>query len=143
MLKDDLLEIPKRRKRFMNLTSLIDVMFILLLFLLVTTTFSTNSAIKVNLPEVKGDVTAELGKGFEIAITKDEKVVLNGQEIQLAKIKEQVQNLLKNSQEKKPSVNFKVDKGVAYGFVLKVMAEIKKTGIQTLVAITESQEESS
>lgn len=140
MLKDDLLEIPKRRKRFMNLTSLIDVMFILLLFLLVTTTFSTNSAIKVNLPEVKGDVTAEAGKGFEIAVTKEEKVILNGQMVEITKIKERVENLLKTSQEKKPSVNFKVDKGVAYGFVLKVMAEIKKTGIQTLVAITESQE---
>ena len=141
MLKEDLLEIPARRKRFMNLTSLIDVMFILLLFLLVTTTFSTNSAIKVNLPEVKGDVTAESGKGFEIAVTKEEKVILNGQTVEITKIREQVENLLKNSPEKKPSVNFKVDKGVAYGFVLKVMAEIKKTGIQTLVAITESQEE--
>lgn len=140
MLKDDLLEIPRRRKRFMNLTSLIDVMFILLLFLLVTTTFSTNSAIKVNLPEVKGDVTAESGKGFEIAVTKDEKIVLNGQTVELGRVKEQVESLLKNASDKKPSVNFKVDKGVAYGFVLKVMAEIKKTGIQTLVAITESQE---
>ena len=140
MLKDDLLEIPRRRKRFMNLTSLIDVMFILLLFLLVTTTFSTNSTIKVNLPEVKGDVTAESGKGFEIAVTKDEKIVLNGQTVELGRVKEQVESLLKNASDKKPSVNFKVDKGVAYGFVLKVMAEIKKTGIQTLVAITESQE---
>ena len=139
MLKDDLLEIPRRRKRLINLTSLIDVMFILLLFLLITTTFSTNTAIKVNLPEVKGESVGEGAKGLDIAVTKDEKIAVNGQFVELTKLGGQVKSCLGQLNEKNPAIHFKVDKGVPYGFVLKVMAELQKTGVQTLMAITETE----
>lgn len=139
MLKEDLLEIPRRRKRLVNLTSLIDVMFILLLFLLITTTFSTNTAIKVNLPDVKGESVADGAKGLDIAVTKDEKVAVNGQFVELPKLEGIVKSSLERLNEKSPSVHFKVDKGVSYGFVLKVMTELQKTGVQTLMAITETE----
>lgn len=140
MLSDDLIQIPKRRKMLINLTSLIDVLFVLLLFMMVTTTFSTNTAVKVSLPDVKGESIPEHEKALEIAVTRDEKIVFNGSPVTLDKLPSQITFMTQVMKTGNPPVHFKVDKGVAYGFVLKVMSEIKKTGVQTIMAITETEE---
>ncbi len=50
-----------------NITSLIDVVFILLIFFAVTTSFVTPSSIKVDLPKAKGEAVEEK-KNIRIAV---------------------------------------------------------------------------
>ncbi|MGD8236359.1 MAG: biopolymer transporter ExbD [Chromatiales bacterium] len=45
-----------RQKPIVNLTPLIDVVFLLLIFFMVSTTFDTQSRIKITLPEVETDI---------------------------------------------------------------------------------------
>lgn len=51
-----------------GLTPLIDVIFILLIFFMVTTTFDRNSELKIDLPESKSDATPQQEKSLEVAI---------------------------------------------------------------------------
>ena len=64
-----------------NLASLLDVVFILLLFFVVSTTFNRESQLKVELPEADSaePVQDSSAKRLEIAITADGSYALNGQ----------------------------------------------------------------
>ncbi|MGL4318737.1 MAG: ExbD/TolR family protein [Pseudomonas sp.] len=70
-----------REEVFLNLTSLIDVIFVLLLFFVVTTTFSRPTQLKIELPEaVSGTPPQETElKTLELSISADGQYVLNGQ----------------------------------------------------------------
>ena len=64
-----------------NLASLLDVVFILLLFFVVSSTFTRESQLKVELPEAESAeiVQEEPGKQLEISIAADGSYALNGQ----------------------------------------------------------------
>jgi len=75
-----------------NLVSLIDVVFILLLFFVVTTTFTRETQIKVELPEaVSGTPPKETAlKQLEVLIGADSSYALNGRPL----IKHDLQTLM-------------------------------------------------
>ena len=61
-----------------NLTPLIDVVFLLLIFFMVSTSFTDLSELVVNLPEADGEQRQAETKGLELVITASEEVILNG-----------------------------------------------------------------
>ena len=61
-----------------NLTPLIDVVFLLLIFFMVSTSFTDLSELVVNLPEADGEQRQAQTKGLELVITASEEMFLNG-----------------------------------------------------------------
>ena len=61
-----------------NLTPLIDVVFLLLIFFMVSTSFTDLSELVVNLPEAKGEQRQTEANGLEIVITATDDMFLNG-----------------------------------------------------------------
>ncbi|MFT5781319.1 MAG: biopolymer transport protein ExbD [Pseudomonas sp.] len=75
-----------REEVSLNLTSLIDVIFVLLLFFVVTTTFSRPSQLKIQLPEASSgspQTQSEL-KQLEIGISADGQYEVNAQTLQVS-----------------------------------------------------------
>lgn len=70
-----------REEVFLNLTSLIDVIFVLLLFFVVTTTFSRPSQLKIDLPEASSSQAAQQSelKQLEVLVSADGQYEVNGQ----------------------------------------------------------------
>ena len=70
-----------REEVFLNLTSLIDVIFVLLLFFVVTTTFSRPSQLKIDLPEASSAQAAQQSelKQLEVLVSADGQYEVNGQ----------------------------------------------------------------
>ena len=64
-----------------NLTPLIDVVFILLLFFMVTTTFNRHSELRIDLPEASSESQPEQQKQLEIAIDASGNYFVNGQKM--------------------------------------------------------------
>ena len=62
-----------------DLTSLIDVVFLLLIFFMVTTTFTRESNLLVNLPEAGGQPAAEEALRIEVLIARNGSYSVNGQ----------------------------------------------------------------
>ena len=58
-----------------NLTPLIDVVFLLLIFFMVTTTFSRNTNLLINLPEATGEVTEQQAIEIEILIAENDPTI--------------------------------------------------------------------
>lgn len=60
-----------------NLTPMIDVVFLLLLFFMVSTSFIRESSLKVDLPEATGQTVAEKDKPIDIIINADGQFTIN------------------------------------------------------------------
>lgn len=60
-----------------NLTPMIDVVFLLLLFFMVSTSFIRESSLKVDLPEATGEAMAEQEQPIDIVISADGKFLVN------------------------------------------------------------------
>ena len=61
-----------------NLTPMIDVVFLLLLFFMVSTSFIRESSLKVDLPEAAGQVLAEQEQAVDIIINLNGIFIING-----------------------------------------------------------------
>lgn len=68
-----------RTEDSINLTPLIDVVFLLLIFFMVSTTFTKETHLSVDLPEAEGSPTVEQPQALDILIAADGSYAVNGQ----------------------------------------------------------------
>lgn len=61
-----------------NLTPLIDVVFLLLIFFMVSTTFTKETHLKLDLPEAEGEPMPEIAEMIEVLINADGGYSVNG-----------------------------------------------------------------
>lgn len=64
-----------------NLTPLIDVVFLLLIFFMVTTTFSRNTNLLINLPEAEGQPTQTVPEQIEVTVAAGGSYSVNGRSL--------------------------------------------------------------
>ena len=70
----------------MNLISLIDVMFFLLIFFMLSSTFTKETHLSVELPQAAGEVSVESKDQIEILISQQGSYSVNGQSLANAEI---------------------------------------------------------
>ena len=127
----------KKSARF-DLTPLIDVVFLLLIFFMLTTTFvNLENRVKVNLPS--GDfASAESSENIIITITENNTVYFNGKLIDPLKLTESVAINIKDEPEK--IVVLEADQNVLHGKVIRIMDLIKKGGAERIAIATQPAE---
>jgi len=130
---------PNKKSASFNLTPLIDVVFLLLIFFMLTTTFvNLENRIKVNLPT--GDfAAAEPSENIIVTITENNTIYLNGKLIDPLKLTESVAVEIKDEPEK--IVILEADKNVLHGKVIRVMDLLKKGGAERIAIATQPTEE--
>jgi len=103
----------------LELTPLIDVVFLLLIFFMVSTAFvDFPRRMDINLPTSKAASDDEVVKNLEIEMTKDKKVFIRGRRTSLQQLEVSLAEL-KKPQEVKTII--RADKDIPYGDVVKVM----------------------
>ena len=115
-----------------NITSLVDVMMVLLIIFMLTAPF-IQSGIEVKLPKTKSTVIKET-EGVMVTITEDGEVFLNNEKIVQEELTETLRNLKVAGEER---VFVRADKDVAYGVVMDVIGRVKEVGIDQVGMITE------
>ena len=120
-----------------NVTPLVDVMLVLLIIFMVTAPM-LSMGIDVNLPRVKSksvDVTEEK---LVLTINEAKEIYLNKTKLPLGEINSKLEAIFSNRIDRE--VFLRADKNVHYGFVVEVMSEIRKAGVDKLGMITEPPE---
>ncbi|MBI5788804.1 MAG: biopolymer transporter ExbD [Candidatus Schekmanbacteria bacterium] len=117
---------PYRRssgqKQF-NLPSLVDVVFLLLIFFILTTTFTqVLTKLDVELPKAQA-VTEAKTQDTVIEIGKDGQFAYNGEIVTVQELDKQLAQLAVNSPDE--VIIIRGDKEVAYGQIVKVMGLCK------------------
>jgi biopolymer transport protein ExbD len=125
-----------RRKVIINITSLIDVIFMLLLFFMVTSTFLEQPGIKLELPTAK---TSAHGEPQEYVLTVDKKgeLFLNRQAVTLAGLEEEIRKAL--PQMKDAALVLKADQEITHGLVVRVLDMAKRGGVKKLIIGTKPE----
>ncbi len=126
----------KGSRSILNITPLIDVLFILIIFFAVSSTFLEQSGIKLELPEAKKADVQRIEKAV-LFISPEEKITLNNKAIDLANLGPMLKDAIDKSEEK--TLIIRADKRVNYGFVVKVMDIARQYGVQKLVVATEEK----
>lgn len=126
----------KKRSVIINLTSLIDVLFLLLIFFMVSTTFVSQPAISLQLPTAQH---SEVERQAPIVVHVDEngRVYLNDEPIELALLEQELISRLADQVDK--AVVLKADSRVSHGVVIHVLDLIKGAGVRKLIVATEPE----
>ncbi len=117
----------------LDITPLIDVIFLLLLFFMLSSSFILQPGIKVNLPESKVS-EAQSEDNIIVTITAERKILLNDENITEGTLEIKLRPIAKRTPDK--IVIIKADDRVNHGLVVKVMGEIKSAGINRLAIAT-------
>jgi biopolymer transport protein ExbD len=119
-----------------NLTPLIDVVFLLLIFFMVSTTFIYSDALKIQLPKAKGE-NAEIKDNINIVVTSNGEISINGDVISKAGLESKLRSLKEQNPE--ATVILQADKSSTHGDVVFVMDYCKRVGFDKLAIATENR----
>ena len=129
---------PGGEEVFINLTPLVDVVFLLLIFFLLSTTFITiRYGIKVKLPTTTTP-QERIEENIVISITKDNELYIGKKWV---KEKDLITLLRKDIKKKGALVLINADKDVKHGKVVKVMDLAKQAGVRNLGILTSPEKE--
>ncbi|WP_251359873.1 biopolymer transporter ExbD [Kangiella sp. TOML190] len=134
----------KKRKEELqiNLTPLIDVVFLLLIFFMVSTSFKKETKISLDLPQASGEVLEAKPESLEINVTQQGDVFVNGQTVinrQLVSIKEAIASV---SSDPNIQVIISADAQAPYQAVISVMDAAGQLGYSNLTLATQQAEKS-
>ncbi len=112
-----------------NVTPLIDVVFLLLIFFMVSTTFDRQSELNIELPEASGEISEFEKVEIEIFIGSTGKFTINGNEV----INTQIDTLLRAMREaagneNDPRVIIAADKNATHQAVMTAMDAARQMG---------------
>ncbi|GAM56582.1 biopolymer transport protein exbD/tolR [Vibrio ishigakensis] len=131
------MRLGRRRERNeeaqVDMTSMLDIVFIMLIFFIVTSSFVRESGVEVNRPQA-ANATSQKDAGIFIAITDNNQVYIDKRLVDV----ERVQATLESMVIDKPdaSVVIQADKFAFNGTVVEVMDGAKGAGIEKIALAT-------
>jgi biopolymer transport protein TolR len=117
-----------------NITPLVDVMLVLLVIFMVTAPMMMHG-VKVDLPRTESKSIKTEKDPLVLSITEKKDIFIEDYKVELGALKEKLKKIFANREEKE--IFLQADKAVSYGFVIKVMAQVKEAGIIKVGMITE------
>jgi biopolymer transport protein ExbD len=130
--------VRKRRAPSIIIVSLVDILTILLIFFVVSTTFKKDQPeIQINLPDSKTSTkaAAELEHAI-VSVNETDEIRLDGQLIEADQLEAAVRNL---PAPRKATLALQADKKASFGTIIKVMDALKLAGVKNLPAFTRGE----
>lgn len=121
----------KKEKNFVsiNITSLIDVVFMLVIFFMLSSSFN-KSSIPISLPSSENSIQSSDTESIRVTISKEKIIFLNDSITSIKNLCSESQKLL-TSLGTKNAVLYS-DENVSLGFMISVIDELTKSGIENV-----------
>ena len=125
-----------------NLTPLIDVVFLLLIFFMVSTTFTRETRLAVNLPEADGEPVQDTPRSIEISVSQNGSYAVDGRPL----VNSQLQTLMRALEEvtggdRDVALILIADADATHQSVVTAMDAIGQSGFSRLSIATRKPEE--
>lgn len=130
---------PRRELGDINVTSLVDIIFILLIFFLLTTTFSSteSAGLEIDLPEATAADIKVAPDDLLVALTREGEIVVRGEVIDLTRLRELMRE--HKAQQSRGTLIVQADAEVPHGRVVEVVDLAKAERVPRLGIATQSQ----
>jgi len=131
----------RRDEPEINLIPLIDVLLVVLIFLMVTTTYARFSELQINLPEAKGDSAKETPVQINVGVDQHGGYAINDVTAGSASVDALVAALQAAAgSEKDPVVVISADAQATHQAVIRVMDAARRAGYPRVTFVTQSSE---
>ena len=123
-----------------NLIALIDVLLVILIFLMVTTSYAKFSELQINLPDAGGEAAAALIKPINVSVDASEHYAINSHGVTYTGIESLVTSL-KNAagDQTDPTIIINADAKAPHQSVINVMEAARRAGYGRITFTTQSQ----
>lgn len=119
------MKLSKKRISSVALISFTDVIFLLIIFLLLSSSFVAQAGIKIALPEASGK-QSEYNHNISLSITADERIFVNNEQVEWEDLAKTLNKLLVD--DPKQVIVVRADKEIALKKLVKLLDEAKKSG---------------
>lgn len=124
----------KQEEAQIDMTSMLDIVFIMLIFFIVTSSFVKESGIEVNRPQASNSVSQKEA-GIFIAITANNEIYIDKRVVDKERVQANLELLL--TEQSNTSVVIQADEFAFNGTVISVMDAAKGAGIINIALATE------
>lgn len=123
----------------LEITPLIDVVFLLLIFFMLATSFDERSAFKIDLPKSTAAKTKSTLKEVQVLVDKEKNIYLRytdnsgrlqSEKLDLSSFVSVISEKLNTSESK--DVMISADKAIDYGFIVEIMSLLKESGASAI-----------
>jgi biopolymer transport protein ExbD len=130
--------VKKRRAPSIIIVSLVDVLTILLIFFVVSTTFKRDQPeVQINLPDAKSATAAPAEMEHAIVtVDGNDGIKLDGEAIPVEKLEQAIRDLPST---RRSSLALQADRKASFGIIIKVMDALKLAGVKNLPAFTQGE----
>jgi len=129
----------RRDEPEINLIPLIDVLLVVLIFLMVTTTYARFSELQINLPEAKGDSAKEMPVQINVGVDEHGGYSINDAAAGTSSVPGLVDALhAAAGSEKDPVVVISADAHATHQSVIRVMDAARRAGYPRVTFVTQS-----
>lgn len=128
----------EREEPEINLIPMIDVLLVILIFLMVTTTFTRFAEIKINLPTAEASKPVERANEVQVAIDSQGKLVINRVAVQfssVAALADELKRAAVNLNE--PVIIINADANATHQSVINVMEAARLAGLSRITFATQ------
>ena len=112
-----------------DMTPMLDIVFIMLIFFIVTTSFVKEKGLEVNRPKDNQNVQ-QPSKALSIRIDALGKIMMNGREVDIRRVVANIQTFL--AENNTDSAAIQADEDTEHGIVVEVMNQAKEAGIEKI-----------
>jgi biopolymer transport protein TolR len=120
-----------------NVTPLVDVMLVLLIIFMVTAPMLTQG-VDVNLPQASAKALRSDEERLVVTVDANSRIFIGKQPVEFNRMGGVLKQIV--AQRTDRQVYFRADRSVPYGLVVKVIAEVRNSGIEKLGMVTEPLE---
>lgn len=127
-----------RRKATINIISLVDVVFLLLIFFTVSATFMDQPALKIDLPESGAEPPKDSEpEPMTVYLTSRGELYFGDQPVRLEDLGELIGEQIREGASR--HLSLKADKEVTHGRVIEVMDLARQKGVQMVTVATQKK----
>ena len=129
-----------REEPEINLIPMIDVLLVILIFMMVTTSYAKFSELQINLPQAGGETTATQAKPINVAVDASEHYAINNHGVSYTGV-DALATSLKNAagDQTDPTIVINADAKTPHQSVINVMEAARLAGFGHITFTTQNQ----
>ncbi|WP_138380919.1 ExbD/TolR family protein [Luteithermobacter gelatinilyticus] len=117
-----------------DMTPMLDIVFIMLIFFIVTASFLKESGVEINRPDSSQKSENQEAESIFIDVTARDEVWINKRRVDVRAVRANVERL--KAKMEKPSVVIKADRDSSSGRVIEVVEGVRTAGVYNYVVAT-------
>ncbi len=122
---------PREEETRLGIAPLVDIVFLLLIFFMVTSNFDVASGVRIKLPRVEKRILDHEKNRIILVVDKSGQTYLEGQKVDLDALKENLETFVR--EKGIIQVILQADKDVTHGHVVRIMDLAKTAGADSIL----------